>query len=1223
VPPLIKDYVEFRKVEYLPSITPANLNDCIRTFLPTDGLIELLSRILESISRKIGERNKSLQEPASILLTGGYGVGKSHLLSTVFNLIGQKGAWAQGLNDPRVQSNITAIRDMDPLCIRIDLADQTNVPLPELVLAKIHSEYQSRFGKQLIDPSVIPGIGTIKAHELITFNIAAERPILLVVDGLAKRTQSRDVAALNADIEFLSFMGYSSKTARFFLIVAAHEDFFSPKSPLGIDSTLMAQTLENFKIEWIDRASVKEIIARHVFRKSPRQQQDVRKLHAFIKAKLPNFQYSENDFCDAYPFHPLIFDLAERIRSKLPTFALLDFVCSVYPKVASHRAVSLVTIENVFNRVEYDLKTDPQSQRLYATYQELAERAVPRLQDRYRLWGKMLLKATCLFTLADRNPTVRDLADALLLFEDSEGLSYNVVGMLLAQMEKAADQGFSTTDNRLDRTYRLGTADVREQLNKTVSSIASQILDSDCRLAEILPAAAADIFPDWTLRGDLTMRMLREPPIVQAFWRGTERPGCLVCSERFFPAASHGPDAPGELTSLSQELPSIHEPFLSNPPMPPADSEPPARELEWLLWMEPIGLPTAVQSALKPAKPTEIHWLPAQSSAEELVALKKALAIHLMEKSASNDFAPTDLKLLREETRSGMANLFRELYLFRGKIVTASRIQSFNQGHLECRSLRSFVSYLFKPNLDLLYSQHPDFGGEQLTVDGKFFVADRSNHRVQVWDRVEDALAGLPASASLGAADEMDRSAGLGRNKLFMPGSVAWGGGYLWVGEFKFSTRILRFSPSANAAAQRATRTRSEPPVNPSPAPQPGAGPASPRTHQPGPWDNDVLVQRLGPGQTQPLATFPRAGVPTLARLADGRLIAAFQHFPADNDRNFDRVAVSFSSDEGRTWTEPEPITVTGMEAGLARPFDPTLVPLLDGRVRIYFTSNRSPDFARSVPAIYSAVGKDGVDYEFEPGVRFALEGRVVIDCAVALHGGVFHLIVPDNGTPEQMRANQQRREPPQGGAGYHAVSKDGLNFERVADVTMPGENRWLGNMQSNGERLAFFGTGAGPWPVTSTDGVKWEAVAGSSRVPGADPGAVKLKDGAWLVAVTSPPRAGTATAGQPAQPPQGQPGPRGPRPNLMVFRLERRPLERLLRVDGACDLASLLRQDCWCNATRGEQGCQNDAVKRKSHRIHPREETELRRQTWRRQLQLRTHPYSISISRPKITRNP
>jgi hypothetical protein len=419
--------------------------------------------------------------------------------------------------------------------------------------------------------------------------------------------------------------------------------------------------------------------------------------------------------------------------------------------------------------------------------------------------------------------------------------------------------------------------------------------------------------------------------------------------------------------------------------------------------------------------------------------------------------------------------------------------------------------------------------GDALAADGKFFVADRSNHRVQVWDRVEDALAGRSADAFLGATDEQDRRAGLGRNKLFMPGSVAWGGGYLWTGEFKFSTRILRFSPQANAAAQRTTRLRSEPQFNPNPAPQAGPGSASPRNNQPGPWDNDVLVHRLGPGQPQPLATFPRAGVPTLARMQDGRLIAAFQHFPADDDRNFDRVAVSFSNDEGRTWTKPEPIAVAGMEPGLARPFDPTLVPLPDGRVRLYFTSNRSPDFRRSVPAIYSAISKDGVRYEFEPGVRFAVEGRVVIDCAVALHDGVFHLIVPDNGTPEEMRANQQRREPPRGGTGYHAVSKDGLNFERVADVSLPGGNRWLGNMQSDGGRLAFFGTGPGPWPVTSVDGLKWEAGASSNRVPGADPGAVKLKAGAWLIAVTGPPRAGTATARQRAQPPQGQPGPRGP----------------------------------------------------------------------------------------------
>jgi hypothetical protein len=104
--------------------------------------------------------------------------------------------------------------------------------------------------------------------------------------------------------------------------------------------------------------------------------------------------------------------------------------------------------------------------------------------------------------------------------------------------------------------------------------------------------------------------------------------------------------------------------------------------------------------------------------------------------------------------------------------------------------------------------------GDALAADGKFFVADRSNHRVQVWDRVEDALAGRPADASLGASNEQDRSAGLGRNKLFMPGSVAWGGGALWVGEFKFSTRILRFSPQQSGA---------RPPRAQQPTPSPAA----------------------------------------------------------------------------------------------------------------------------------------------------------------------------------------------------------------------------------------------------------------------------------------------------------------------------------------------------------------------------------------------------------------
>ncbi len=292
-----------------------------------------------------------------------------------------------------------------------------------------------------------------------------------------------------------------------------------------------------------------------------------------------------------------------------------------------------------------------------------------------------------------------------------------------------------------------------------------------------------------------------------------------------------------------------------------------------------------------------------------------------------------------------------------------------------------------------------------------------------------------------------------------------------------------------------------------------------PARNRPGPWNNDVLIYHTGSeGRSEQLATFERAGVPTVARLGDGRLLAAFQHFPQDDERNFDRVAVSFSSDEGRTWSKPQPIQMEGLEAGLMRPFDPTLVPLPDRRVRLYFTSNRSRDFRNSTPAIYSAISSNGSHYVFEPGVRFALEGRIVIDCAAALHGGVFHLIVPDNGTANELMAGQARRSPPRGGTGYHAISRDGLKFERVADVTLPADNRWLGNLQSDGAQLVFFGTGPGPWPVVSADGVSWTPGEPSVRVPGADPGAVKLRDGSWLLLVTGSPRAGSTSAAPPRQ---------------------------------------------------------------------------------------------------------
>ncbi len=80
-----------------------------------------------------------------------------------------------------------------------------------------------------------------------------------------------------------------------------------------------------------------------------------------------------------------------------------------------------------------------------------------------------------------------------------------------------------------------------------------------------------------------------------------------------------------------------------------------------------------------------------------------------------------------------------------------------------------------------------------ITFNGSLAIANRGNHSVLLWKEI--VTAGDPGKVIvLGQPALTSTTPAIGANRLFMPSAVAAQGNFLWVGEGKFSSRLLRYS---------------------------------------------------------------------------------------------------------------------------------------------------------------------------------------------------------------------------------------------------------------------------------------------------------------------------------------------------------------------------------------------------------------------------------------------
>ncbi len=113
---------------------------------------------------------------------------------------------------------------------------------------------------------------------------------------------------------------------------------------------------------------------------------------------------------------------------------------------------------------------------------------------------------------------------------------------------------------------------------------------------------------------------------------------------------------------------------------------------------------------------------------------------------------------------------------------------------------------------------------------GHLFVGDTGFNRAEVWSDIVNALTNQDPDVILGEKDLTDIVPETGQDKLFWPGALDFDGSYLWVGEVKFSSRVLRFSPTGPAVTVTPTPTPTGGPATATPTPSVTATPMSTAT---------------------------------------------------------------------------------------------------------------------------------------------------------------------------------------------------------------------------------------------------------------------------------------------------------------------------------------------------------------------------------------------------------
>ena len=489
----VKDLIEVRDYQNLQNFL-ADPAQTLASYHFTDMTSDMMAKWLDAAVAVQQENGRAMA------LAGYRGVGKSHFLAT-FGAILAGPELRSAITEPHVAAAAQQLkRRRHPVAF-------VKRGTRETLLQELKDGIALTFG---MDAEMLSN--DLKHLLKTAADNDPELPFVLIFDTALERESrvSRDDGVLLGEIAEIA------ASLNIFTAVALDDDIAGAD---GVNASISAL----FGIDYLDQEHLYRIVDTHIFPKHRQTRGLLHDIYEYFRGVLPNFRWSEQRFTSLYPMHPVILEIAPFVRLYAPEFALLGFASIAGAKIMGRPASSLITLDEVFDRVENSLRKVADLKETFAAFDKINSEVIGQIPVMQRLHAKLILKALLLLSLDGEGVNAGEIGAAMLIYDENDpNRSVSEINQILDSFASALPENIiRTAEEGREVRYYLKTEN-KESFNAALAESAANV--SPDVITEILRRMLRERFSDWNMPDDANWMDS------QVIWRGGHRRGRISWS---------------------------------------------------------------------------------------------------------------------------------------------------------------------------------------------------------------------------------------------------------------------------------------------------------------------------------------------------------------------------------------------------------------------------------------------------------------------------------------------------------------------------------------------------------------------------------------------------------------------------------------------------------------------------------------------------------------------